>query len=210
MFESYLKSVFDNAPSNWIESQLSDIVSIKHGFAFKGQFFAANGQYIVLTPGSFLEHGGFRDQSAKIKYYTGDVPKEYILEEGDFLFAMTEQAAGLLGSSLVVQKPDTYLHNQRLGLVQVRDGFDWHNAFFFNHFNTVKFRAAVQSSASGVKVRHTSLTKLGEISVKFPQSKVDQERVADKLDELQRKSVRLQKIEKQKLTALTELKQSLL
>jgi type I restriction enzyme S subunit len=35
------------------------------------------------------------------------------------LLAMTEQAEGLLGSALFVPENNRYLHNQRLGLVQI-------------------------------------------------------------------------------------------
>jgi predicted HTH transcriptional regulator len=54
---------------------------------------------------------------------------------------MTEQAVGLLGSSLIVPESDKFLHNQRLGLVQVFDDFEWHNKFFFHQFSTKSFRA---------------------------------------------------------------------
>jgi type I restriction enzyme S subunit len=164
----------------------------------------------LLTPGSFYESGGYRDQGNKTKYYIGEIPKGFILKKGDFLFAMTEQAVGLLGSSLIVPESDKFLHNQRLGLVQVNDGFGWHNDFFFHQFNTRRFRSAVQSSASGVKVRHTSPKKLGVISVCFPPTIAEQKIVADNLNELYAETQRLETIYHQKIAALNELKQSIL
>jgi type I restriction enzyme, S subunit len=92
---------------------------------------------------------------------------------------MTEQATGLLGSPLIVPESNIFLHNQRLGLVQVFDGVEWHNDFFFHKFNTQEFRAAVQDSASGVKVRHTSPNKLGAILIRFPPTTEEQETIAD-------------------------------
>jgi type I restriction enzyme S subunit len=210
LFESYLNSVFTETPDNWRERKLGDVCTIKHGFAFKSKYFAPIGDYVVLTPGSFFEYGGFRDQGGKTKFYTGDVPEGFILEKDDFLIAMTEQAVGLLGSSLIVPEADLYLHNQRLGRVRVREGFDWHNDFFLHQFNTTRFRDAVQATASGVKVRHTSPTKLEAISVQVPPNKIDQEIVADRLNNLLAESRRLERIARQKLTALADLKQSLL
>jgi type I restriction enzyme S subunit len=173
LFESYLNSVFAEPSDNWIERKLGDLCTIKHGFAFKSEYFASNGAYVVLTPGSFFEHGGFRDQGEKSKYYTGEVPEGFILEKDDFLIAMTEQAVGLLGSSLIVPEADLYLHNQRLGRVRVRERIDWHNDFFFHQFNSTGFRDAVQATASGVKVRHTSPSKLEAISVQVPPNRTD-------------------------------------
>ena len=79
--------------------KLSELFRIKHGYAFKGRYFDSSGQYVLLTPGNFHEEGGFRDLGKKQRYYTGDVPEGFILQEGDVLIAMTEQMEGLLGSS---------------------------------------------------------------------------------------------------------------
>ncbi len=211
LFESYLNTIFTQKGDGWGEKSLEKICSIKHGFAFKGEFFTnEENDYVVLTPGSFYESGGYRDQCQKTKYYTGESPKEYILNEGDFLFAMTEQAVGLLGSSLIVPESDKFLHNQRLGLVQVFADFAWHNDFFFHQFNTRRFRTAVQDSASGVKVRHTSPKKLGAIPVCFPSDVREQRRIADTLNVLCAETQQIEGIYRQKLAALNELKQAIL
>ena len=211
LFESYLNAIFTQKGDGWEEKKLENICSIKHGFAFKGEFFTNDpSHYILLTPGSFYESGGYREQGEKTKYYVGEVPDTYILRKGDFLFAMTEQAVGLLGSSLIVPESNRFLHNQRLGLVQLFNGFEWHNDFFFHQFNTQRFRAAVQSSASGVKVRHTSPKKLGSIKVFFLRTNAEQKAVADTLNDLYAETKRLETIYRQKIVALKELKQSIL
>ena len=178
-----LKTNSRRLPEGWVEKKLEDICSIKHGFAFKGEFFTyEESNYVLLTPGSFYESGGYREQGEKTKYYTGQIPDCFILSEGDFLFAMTEQAPGLLGSPLIVPKPNRFLHNQRLGLVRVFDETAWYNDFFFHQFNTQEFRESVQSSASGVKVRHTSPKKLGAIPIRFPPTVAEQKTIADNLN----------------------------
>ena len=83
---------------------------------------------------------------------------------------MTEQAAGLLGSPVLIPESDKFLHNQRLGLVTKKPGVPWTNEFFFHVFNTQAVRKAIHDSASGVKVRHTSPTKIGDVVVSFPTS----------------------------------------
>ena len=210
LFQSVLQSTFSEKGDDWVEAALGDVCSIKHGFAFKSKYFAKSGHYVVLTPGNFHEAGGYRDQKNKTKYYTDEIPKDFLLEENDFLFAMTEQAVGLLGSSIIVPESDKYLHNQRLGLVQIFNDVEWHNDFFFHQFNTHSFRTAVQSTASGVKVRHTSPKKLCEISITYPLDLESQKKTADKLNELQSETKRLETIYQRKLDALAELKQSLL
>ena len=81
---------------SWYDMNLGDAIHVKHGFAFKSQFFDEDGDHIVLTPGNFLEEGGFRLRPEKDRAYVGDVPEGYILAEGDLIVVMTEQGPGLL------------------------------------------------------------------------------------------------------------------
>ncbi|MBL7650099.1 MAG: restriction endonuclease subunit S, partial [Candidatus Hydrogenedentes bacterium] len=140
LFESHLQSVFTKRGEGWVETPLSELCDIKHGYAFEGEFFSSEGDYVLLTPGNFYEKGGYRDRGEKQKYYIGEIPRDYVLNEGDLLVAMTEQAAGLLGSPILVPESDKFLHNQRLGLVTKKSGAAWTNEFFFHVFNTQTVR----------------------------------------------------------------------
>lgn len=210
LFESHLQSVFTQRGSGWVEKPFSELCDIKHGYAFEGEFFSNEGDYVLLTPGNFYETGGYRDRGDKQKYYTGPIPRDYVLSEGDLLVAMTEQAAGLLGSPIIVPDSGKFLHNQRLGLVTKKPGVSWSNDFFFHVFNTRQVRKDIHASASGVKVRHTSPTKIGEVLVAFPTSIVEQSDIVATLATLATETQRLAGIYEQKLTALAALKKSLL
>lgn len=180
----------------WEESTFSKLCDIKHGFAFDGEFFSNEGEYVLLTPGNFYEEGGYRDRGEKQKYYSGKIPRDYILNCGDLLVAMTEQAAGLLGSPILTPESDKFLHNQRLGLVTKKPEVTWTNEFFFYVFNTAPVRKAIHASSSGAKVRHSSPKKIGEVVFSFPNSLLEQQRIADcinTLDDLI--SVQTQKLE---------------
>ncbi len=135
LFESHLQAVFSQRGDGWKEAKFSDLCSIKHGFAFKSEFFATEGDFVLLTPGNFYESGGYRDRGEKQKFYVGEIPQDFILNAGDLLVAMTEQAAGLLGSPILVPESGKFLHNQRLGLVTKKDHVPWSNEFFpcFQH-----------------------------------------------------------------------------
>ena len=210
LFESHLQSVFTERGEEWEEEPLSELCDIKHGYAFEGEFFSSEGNYVLLTPGNFYEKGGYRDRGEKQKYYIGEIPHDYVLNEGDLLVAMTEQAAGLLGSPILVPEADKFLHNQRLGLVTKKPGAAWTNEFFFHVFNLQTVRKAIHASASGVKVRHTSPTKIGQVVVAFPTSMQEQQRLVTTLESLAEETQQLESLYQQKLTALDDLKKSLL
>ena len=212
LFESYLQQVFSQRGEGWSEYELGDVCTFKHGFAFKSEYFCYDSDYLLLTPGNFFEEGGYRDRGTKQKFYDGPFPEDFLLSKGDLLVAMTEQAAGLLGSPALIPEDGIFLHNQRLGLVELTADFLGRvkAEFLFHFFNTHYFRSQVQETASGVKVRHTSPKKMQAISVWLPIDLNEQELIANRLFQIKEQVVELEEKYSEKLTALDELKKSIL
>jgi|GEM_PF-125160 len=182
--------------ADWRNCKLGDLLKIKHGFAFLGEHFANAGTHVVLTPGNFLEEGGFKEKPEKAKWYTGPIPDDYVLKKGDLIVAMTEQAEGLLGSGALVPRSGVYLHNQRLGLVQISDLKQADQRFIYYLFNSKPVRQQIRGSASGTKIRHTAPSRIADVKVTVPPLPV-QQRIADILsayDELIENSQRRIKI----------------
>lgn len=209
LFDSCMQNIFSITRASGEERLLNDLLTIKHGFAFDGKYFANDGDYVLLTPGSFYEKGGYRERGPKTKFYNGQIPAGYILSEGDFLIAMTEQAPGLLGSPMIVPESNKYLHNQRLGLVQQKNGFAVDTRFLFHFFNTPEVRRSIHQSSSGLKVRHTSPKKVLELKGSFPPIEKQKE-LARTLDMLEAECDRLQRGNRDKSQHLDELKKSLM
>jgi type I restriction enzyme S subunit len=166
--ESQKETEIGPVPQSWEVVKLGELFQIKHGFAFAGEYFEPQGQYILLTPGHYNEDGGFRDQGMKTKYFSSNFPSSYILSKDDLLVVMTEQKEGLLGSSLLIPRDDLYLHNQRLGLIQDLDGSRLLRKFLYYLFNTQPVRKRISMTASGSKVRHTSPGKIRDTVVALP------------------------------------------
>lgn len=161
--------------------QLGDGIHVKHGFAFKGEHFANAGKYMVLTPGNFLEKGGFRTREGKERYYHADFPEEYLLNEGDLIVAMTEQGEGLLGSAARIPAEGRYLHNQRLGLVQIVDGNLFDKSYLYWVFNSSGVRAQIRATATGAKVKHTAPERIKKVRISVP-AIAEQKAIAQILD----------------------------
>jgi type I restriction enzyme S subunit len=105
--------------STWNHHKLGELFEIKHGFAFKGEFFSDAGNFILLSPGNFKEEGGLKLKGDKEKFYSGQFPDEYLLKAGDIVIAMTDliQNAPILGSTAMIPEDSRFLHNQRLGKI---------------------------------------------------------------------------------------------
>ena len=153
---------------SWQEIALGECLTIRHGFAFKSQYFGDSGQHIVLTPGNFHEPGGFRSRPGKDRFYTIEPPDDFVLLRGDLVIAMTEQGEGLLGSSALIPEDGSYLHNQRIGLIENLDEHKLIRGFLYRLFNTPQVRGQIRATASGTKVKHTAPKRIYTIKVKIP------------------------------------------
>lgn len=163
--------------TDWAKAKLGDYLRLKHGYAFKSAFFVEQSDLIVVTPGNFFDDGGFKHKGDKEKFYDGPVPDGFMLDRGDLIVAMTEQAEGLLGSPAVIPEDAKYLHNQRLGKVIELDEANLDKQFLYYLFNLRTVRAQIRATANGAKVRHTSPARIYDVEVSLPQL-ATQQRIA--------------------------------
>ncbi len=164
----------------WKEYSLDELIHIKHGYAFKGEFFSEEPtDDILLTPGNFAIGGGFKAQ--KLKYYNGDFPVDYILEENDVIVTMTDlsKEADTLGFSAKVPawNGKRFLHNQRIGMVKLKtDDFDQNYLYWL--MRTFPYQRFVANGATGATVKHTSPTKICQYKFTAPENKDRQRKIA--------------------------------
>jgi type I restriction enzyme, S subunit len=158
---------------SWHSTRLGDIVAIKHGWPFQSDLFSEDltGRPIIVSIGNFEYTGGFRFESTRTKEYCGEYPPEYELSSGDILLVMTCQTAGGEILGIPGRIPDdgrTYLHNQRMGKVDLLrpdlvdlDYLYW--LFLWKPFNQSLF-----NSASGTKILHTSPGRIAAFKFFLP------------------------------------------
>ncbi|EKO3476344.1 restriction endonuclease subunit S [Vibrio fluvialis] len=171
-------------PSGWEWCRVDDVVALKHGFAFKSSYFLeSSGPYVLTTPGSFYETGGFRDRGDKTKYYDGPLEEEFIFEANDLIIPLTEQAPGLLGSAAFIPEDGrTYLHNQRLAKLT-----PYHDAvrkdYIYWYFNSPYLRSELARTCTGTTVRHSSPTKVQVTLFALPPTN-EQKNIVERIDSL--------------------------
>lgn len=156
--------------TEWRERKLGELIKVKHGFAFKGEYFSdrPGSGPVLVTPGNFAVAGGFK--KAKPKFYTGEIPQDYVLDEGDLIVTMTDlsKTADTLGYGALVPGDAVYLHNQRIGLVQFLEPSGTDKRFLCYAMRTSEYRHHVIAGATGSTVKHTSPSRICEYSIMLP------------------------------------------
>jgi len=150
--------------SEWKEYKLGEIINVKHGYAFRGEYFSETPTLdILLTPGNFNIGGGFKQ--GKLKYYNGEYPISYKLNAGDIIVTMTDlsKEGDTLGYSAKIPKHNElrYLHNQRIGLLQfIKDDFS--KDYIYWILRSRDYQKFIVNSATGSTVKHTSPSRICE------------------------------------------------
>ena len=106
--------------------------------------------------------GGLYFTRGNTKYYSGAVPDDFVLSNGDVLVVMTDltKEMAILGRTVVLNHPGKVLHNRRIGKLIASKGVEIDPHFLAILMNSDTHRCAIKSTATGTTVRHTSPDKL--------------------------------------------------
>jgi type I restriction enzyme S subunit len=171
--------------NDWKKVKFGDLLEIKHGFAFPGKNITnIENKNILVTPGNFYIGGGFKLNNKK--YFTGEVPPEYILKENDLVVSMTDlsKMTDTLGFSakIPIVNNKIFLHNQRIGLVRITSDIIL-KEYLYWLMRTKCYQKSIAASASGTSVKHTSPKRICEFETNLPPLPT-QRRIADILSAL--------------------------
>lgn len=170
--------------TDWRQAEIAELLHIKHGFAFPGAGFGVEaGLPVVVTPGNFAIGGGFVETTRKT--FRGDYPNEYLLQPESVVVTMTDlsKRGDTLGYSARIPRTGEYLHNQRIGLVEIKAPEAISLDFAYLLLQTAEYRHHVLATATGSTVRHTSPSRIGSHRFSLPPLD-EQRRIAEVLGAL--------------------------
>lgn len=156
--------------NDWRAVSLGELFRVKHGFAFKSEYFTDEPQDTVLvTPGNFAIGGGFQD--GKRKYYNGQLPEDYVLKPGQVVVTMTDlsKESDTLGYAASIPNDSTiWLHNQRVGLLEFKTEIPTSPRFIEYLLRTHEYRSWIVGSATGTTVKHTAPGRIESFATRIP------------------------------------------
>ena len=164
--------------------KLGEILDVTRGASLSGEFYATEGEYIRLTCGNFdYQNNCFKENKSKDNlYYTGDFRSEFLMEKGDIITPMTEQAIGLLGSTAIIPESGKYIQSQDVAkIICKEDLLDKDFAFYLIPSTLVKQQ--LSAAAQQTKIRHTSPDKIKDCTVWIPEL-AEQKRISKLLRSL--------------------------
>ena len=150
--------------------KLSEILDVKRGTSLSGEYYATEGEFIRLTCGNFdYQNNCFKENKSKDNlFYNGEFNSEYLMQEGDIITPLTEQALGLLGSTALIPESDKYIQSQDIAKISCKeDLLDKNFAYYLVSSNLVKKQ--LSAAAQQTKIRHTSPDKIKDCTVWIPE-----------------------------------------
>jgi type I restriction enzyme, S subunit len=207
LFESYLNDVFARKMGSWKEGKLSEI----GGKAFTGPFgsllhksdYISNGIPIV-NPANIEDGIIIPNLNKTINQETANRLKNYILRQNDVVVGRR----GEIGRCAVVgEKHSGWVCGSGSFFI---NPFENVNPIFFAHLlRSETYRSKLEALSTGATMQNLSNQSLSDLVIAMPTLN-EQNQITRKLDVLRTETQRLESIYRQKLAALTELKQSIL
>lgn len=209
VFESALDAALSRHDGGHVETTLGDEIDLLAGYAFssKGYTDAADG--IRLLRGDNIMQGYLRWDDAKA-WPANDVGPytRFALREGDVVLAMDRPwvKAGLKRAQIGVDDLPC-LQLQRTARLRPKRRMSVN--FLYHLTGSKSFSEHLLGVQTGLGVPHISGKQIESFRFMLPPQSA-QETIASTLDDLQQRSQRLEEIYQQKVTALDELKKTLL
>lgn len=206
LFESYLQKVFSRHGDGWVEKTLGDVCQFENGD--RGKNYPSRSKF-VDSGIAFINAGHIDDgvvDFTKMNYIAEenyDLLSRGKIKLGDILFCLRgslgkfalikDDIQGAIASSLVIVRPHTDLSIQ----------------FLLHYLRSGLCKSMVEKYAGGAAQPNLGAKDLAKFSISVPPEE-QQKVVSEKLDALMLEAERLDRIYREKLNSLTELKQSLL
>ncbi|MBU2843147.1 restriction endonuclease subunit S [Acidithiobacillus thiooxidans] len=203
VFESHLNAVFSQRGECWVEKRLGDISKINYGYTTSACYEPIGPHFLRITD---IQNNNVNWDSVPFCAIDDSDRKKYLIVNGDIVFARTGATTGK--SYLVGDSPEAIFASY---LIRVRlTTKDLISSFLYLFFQTASYWESIKNGSSGSAQGGFNATKLSALTIPYPSIRGKQQRVIAELREIADETQHLESIYQQKLTALDELKQSLL
>lgn len=204
LFESHLQSVFTRRAEGWVERRLKDVCEkITDGTHQTPTYFPEGVIFLSsrnVTSGKITwDDVKYIDTRQHLEMHRRVAPRF-----NDILLAKN----GTTGVAAMVDRDCVFDIYVSLAMIRALDVISPH--FMLHFINSPAAKMQFNKRLKGVGVPNLHLEEIREVLIRFPTEKREQVAVVSELDNLKAETQRLESLYQRKLTALDELKKSLL
>jgi type I restriction enzyme S subunit len=158
-----------NLPEGWCFGTLSNLVSVKSGFAFKSKDWQETGNPVVKIKNIRANHSVDVEKYQCVNDRIAENAAQFILNENDILIAMTGATIGKVGILPKVKR--RYYQNQRVGKFTPTVDYPI-NGFLYCLTTSKNFQANIQNLAGGAAQPNISANQIESIDIPIPPKKL--------------------------------------
>ena len=188
----------------WEMKRLGEIARITYGYTEKASYEEIGPKFLRIT--DIQENGVNWDLVPYCKCNEGELLK-YKLETGDIVFART---GATTGKSYLLKNPPNAVFASYLIKLQLKDKRNFIPEYIAYFFQTKIYWDEINKGMSGSAQGGFNATKLGEMSLSFPKSIEEQQRIVAILDKAFDEIEKVKKLTEENLKNAKELFESYL
>lgn len=158
----------------WEQRKLGEITSHRGGTAIE-KYFDENGEYKVISIGSYGLNSKYVDQNIRAK--SNEITNERVVHAGELTMVLNDKTANgtIIGRSLLIENDNEYVINQRTEIITPKENFN--NKFAYTLLNG-PFRNKVRRIVQGGTQIYVNYSSVEKLTVFLPNIK-EQEKIAE-------------------------------
>ena len=155
---------FAGFADDWEERKLSDVANHKGGTAIE-KYFDKDGVYKVISIGSYGLNSQYVDQN--IRAISNEITDGRVVNSGELTMVLNDKTANgtIIGRTLLVEKDNEYVINQRTEIISPKETFD--SNFAYTILNG-SFREKVKRIVQGGTQIYVNYPAVSNLNLELP------------------------------------------
>ena len=155
---------FAGFADDWEERKLSDVANHRGGTAIE-KYFDKDGAYKVISIGSYGLNSQYVDQN--IRAISNEITDGRVVNSGELTMVLNDKTANgtIIGRSLLVEKDNEYVINQRTEIISPKENFD--SNFAYTILNG-PFREKVKRIVQGGTQIYVNYPAVSNLNLELP------------------------------------------
>ena len=155
---------FEGFTDDWEERKLSDVANHRGGTAIE-KYFDKDGVYKVISIGSYGLNSQYVDQN--IRAISNEITDGRVVNSGELTMVLNDKTANgtIIGRSLLVEKDNEYVINQRTEIISPKENFD--SNFAYTIING-PFREKVKRIVQGGTQIYVNYPAVSNLNLELP------------------------------------------